>query len=103
MKGRTFWVNVIFTGIFGFTFGWVYGYWWLGMLIGLAAGGASGWLLEGWVTRHGHSHRGQLRRLLLFLLVESLLIVYVVLPGMAGYQKTHPMRIPIELDPADLG
>jgi pimeloyl-ACP methyl ester carboxylesterase len=100
---RILWINLFFTGVIGSAFGWVYGRWWLGALIGLAAGGIAGWFLARWFSTHRHSNRGRLRRLLVFLLFESLLIIYVIVPGLGGYQMTHPIRIPIELDPADLG
>lgn len=43
------------------------------------------------------------RRLLVVVLIEALLIIYVLIPGLGAYTNIHPGRSPISVTPAELG
>lgn len=89
-------------GIIGATFG-TFGNLVLWLVGGLAIGALVGWVGEAILSRFIKSPELYLRRMLILVLIEALLVVYVVIPGYRAYQITHPPRFAVSVTPADMG
>lgn len=95
-------LNLLIGGIIGITFGlatrqvlpWTAG----GLLIGGVVGSAAQRLFRRW----GLTGRKQLRGLLVLTLLETLAVLYVLLPTMAAESGIHPVRLPVKVTPEEL-
>jgi pimeloyl-ACP methyl ester carboxylesterase len=95
-------VNTLICGIIGAAMGSV-GNFLLWLIGGLLAGALIGWGGEIVLGKLIKSPKLHLRRMLILVLSEVLLIIYVGLPFYRAYQITHPARFPVVNTPADLG
>ena len=95
-------INMLIGGVIGATFG-SFGNLILWLVGGLTIGALIGWVGETLLSKIIKSPAHHLRRMLLLVLFEALLVVYVVIPGYRAYQITHPPRFAVSVSPADLG
>jgi len=95
-------INMLIGGIIGATFG-TFGNLILWLIGGLIVGVLVGWVGEAILRLFIKSPARYLRRMLILVLIEALLVVYVVIPGYRAYQITHPPRLAVSVTPADVG
>ena len=95
-------INMLIGGIIGATFG-TFGNLILWLVGGLVVGALVGWVGEAILSRFIKSPARYLRRMLILVLIEALLVVYVLIPGYRAYRITHPPRFAVSVTPADVG
>ncbi|MEW5870545.1 MAG: alpha/beta fold hydrolase [Chloroflexota bacterium] len=95
-------IHVFFWGVLGVAFGAASNQWLAWTAAGLLAGILTGGLTEIALKKVRSSKKLYLRRILLFLLGETLLILLLVIPAYGAYTSTHPLRLPVSITPEQI-
>lgn len=70
---------------------------------GFLIGALLGFLADLFFNTLIKNERLRARRLLILVSLEALLIIYLIIPGYGAYQVVHPLRLPAEASPSDVG
>lgn len=94
-------INTVICAVFGALFAAPIGQLEAGLIVGLVFGLVAGLFVEG-LFRRWHRRWLYRRRLLFLILLETLLVLYLLLPAYLAYFGLRPARIPVTALPDDL-